>query len=109
MPSLIKLHFLHKESEDIQPPIKGTTETGLTDDQTDLSLRWADLSFCLCCHVLLFVLSCNCSFLFAEIGDIAGVAEVTIRQAYKLMYPKAFDLFPTDFQFFTPIEQLPTQ
>lgn len=44
-----------------------------------------------------------------EIGDIAGVAEVTIRQAYKLMYPKAFDLFPTDFQFFTPIEQLPTQ
>lgn len=44
-----------------------------------------------------------------EIGDIAGVAEVTIRQAYKLMYPKAVDLFPTDFQFFTPIEQLPTQ
>ena len=46
---------------------------------------------------------------FAEIGDIAGVAEVTIKQAYKLMYPKALDLFPPDFQFYTPIEQLPTQ
>lgn len=44
-----------------------------------------------------------------EIGDIAGVAEVTIRQAYKLMYPKAHDLFPEDFKFHTPIEQLPTQ
>ncbi|KAL3871840.1 hypothetical protein ACJMK2_039812 [Sinanodonta woodiana] len=44
-----------------------------------------------------------------EIGDVAGVAEVTIRQAYKLMYPKALDLFPKDFKFDTPIEQLPTQ
>ncbi|XP_053381051.1 transcription initiation factor IIB-like isoform X2 [Mercenaria mercenaria] len=44
-----------------------------------------------------------------EIGDIAGVAEVTIRQAYKLMYPKAHELFPEDFKFATPIEQLPTQ
>ena len=42
-----------------------------------------------------------------EIGDIAGVADVTIRQSYKLMYPKAAELFPTDFKFFTPIEQLP--
>lgn len=44
-----------------------------------------------------------------EIGDIAGVAEVTIRQAYKQMYPRAHDLFPADYKFFTPVEQLPTQ
>ncbi|CAC5424140.1 TFIIB [Mytilus coruscus] len=44
-----------------------------------------------------------------EIGDIAGVAEVTIRQAYKQMYPRAHDLFPADYKFHTPVEQLPTQ
>lgn len=42
-----------------------------------------------------------------EIGDIAGVADVTIRQSYKLMYPRAFELFPPDFKFFIPIEHLP--
>lgn len=42
-----------------------------------------------------------------EIGDIAGVADVTIRQSYKLMYPRAAELFPDDFRFHTPIEQLP--
>ncbi len=42
-----------------------------------------------------------------EIGDIAGVADVTIRQSYKLMFPKAIELFPNDFKFYTPIEQLP--
>ncbi|KAK0178731.1 hypothetical protein PV327_007594 [Microctonus hyperodae] len=42
-----------------------------------------------------------------EIGDIAGVADVTIRQSYKLMYPHAAKLFPTDFKFTTPIDQLP--
>lgn len=42
-----------------------------------------------------------------EIGDIAGVADVTIRQSYKLMFPKAAELFPPDFKFFTPIEHLP--
>lgn len=42
-----------------------------------------------------------------EIGDIAGVADVTIRQSYKLMHPHAAKLFPEDFKFFTPIEQLP--
>ena len=47
-------------------------------------------------------------FLYTEIGDIAGVAEATIRQSYKLMYPKALQLFPDDFKFDTPIEQLPT-
>uniref|UniRef100_A0A182PB41 Transcription initiation factor IIB n=1 Tax=Anopheles epiroticus TaxID=199890 RepID=A0A182PB41_9DIPT len=42
-----------------------------------------------------------------EIGDIAGVADVTIRQSYRLMYPHAAELFPEDFNFFTPIDQLP--
>ncbi|XP_054712121.1 transcription initiation factor IIB-like [Uloborus diversus] len=42
-----------------------------------------------------------------EIGDIAGVADVTIRQSYKLMYPRAQELFPEDFKFFTSIENLP--
>ncbi|CAG0916138.1 unnamed protein product [Notodromas monacha] len=44
-----------------------------------------------------------------EIGDVAGVADVTIKQAYKLMYPRAAELFPKDFKFFTPVEQLPLQ
>lgn len=44
-----------------------------------------------------------------EIGEIAGVAEVTIRQSYKSMYPRASDLFPADFKFAIPIENLPTQ
>ncbi|XP_060074698.1 transcription initiation factor IIB-like [Ylistrum balloti] len=43
-----------------------------------------------------------------EIGEIAGVAEVTIRQSYKLMYPKAHLLFPDDFKFATSIANLPT-
>ena len=42
-----------------------------------------------------------------EIGEIAGTADVTIKQSYKLMYPHARELFPQDFIFFTPIEQLP--
>ncbi|KAF1752540.1 hypothetical protein GCK72_019095 [Caenorhabditis remanei] len=43
-----------------------------------------------------------------EIGDIAGAAEVTIRQTYKLLYPKAAELFPEDFKFETAIEGLPS-
>eukprot|EP00795_Rhopilema_esculentum_P010961 gene10961-19797_t len=42
-----------------------------------------------------------------DIGDIAGVAEVTIRQSYKLLLPKAAELFPPDFKFHTPVESLP--
>ncbi|XP_035683908.1 transcription initiation factor IIB-like isoform X2 [Branchiostoma floridae] len=42
-----------------------------------------------------------------EIGDIAGVADVTIRQSYRLIYPRAHELFPADFTFHTPIDQLP--
>lgn len=43
-----------------------------------------------------------------EIADVAGVADVTIRQNYKLMLPKAKDLFPEDFTFHTSIENMPT-
>lgn len=42
-----------------------------------------------------------------EIGDIAGVADVTIRQSYKLMYSHAKQLFPDDFKFSVSIDQLP--
>lgn len=42
-----------------------------------------------------------------EIADIAGVADVTIRQSYKLMLGRAKELFPQDFDFVTPIENLP--
>jgi len=42
-----------------------------------------------------------------EIGDIAGVAEATIRQSYKLMYGHAKALFPEDFIFTTAIDSLP--
>ena len=31
----------------------------------------------------------------------------TIRQSYKLMLPRAAELFPGDFKFTTPIENLP--
>jgi len=42
-----------------------------------------------------------------EISDIAGVAEVTIKQSYRLMRDRAAELFPEDFKFTTTIEQLP--
>ena len=42
-----------------------------------------------------------------EIADIAGVADVTIRQSYKLMLPRAAELFPEGFKFTTAIENLP--
>ncbi|CAL2044165.1 unnamed protein product [Caenorhabditis brenneri] len=42
-----------------------------------------------------------------EIGDVAGAAEITVRQTYKLLYPKAAELFPEDFRFVTPIDALP--
>jgi transcription initiation factor TFIIB len=43
-----------------------------------------------------------------EIGEIAGAAEVTVKQTYKLLLPKASALFPEDFRFFTTIDCLPT-
>ena len=65
------------------------------------------IGMCNICKLLAVYNRCNCDV--SEIGDIAGVAEVTIRQSYKLMYPKAHLLFPEDFDFVTPIEQLPAQ
>ncbi|KAK2179753.1 hypothetical protein NP493_474g04006 [Ridgeia piscesae] len=44
-----------------------------------------------------------------EIGDIAGVAEVTIRQSYKLIYPRAETLFPEDYKYPSLIALLPQQ
>merc|ERR1719432_152469 len=43
----------------------------------------------------------------AEIAAIAGVAETTLKQCYKLMLPKAGKLFPANFTFVKPVEQLP--
>jgi transcription initiation factor TFIIB len=43
-----------------------------------------------------------------EIGDIAGVADVTIKQSYKLMYPKAASLFPDSYKFASSIRHLPS-
>ncbi|XP_063331635.1 transcription initiation factor IIB-like [Pelmatolapia mariae] len=42
-----------------------------------------------------------------EIGDIAGVANVTIRKSYRLIYPHAAELFPPDLNFDTPVDKLP--
>ena len=42
-----------------------------------------------------------------EIGELTGVGEVTIRQIYKQMIPRAAALFPENFKFFIPISQLP--
>ncbi|KAL9988349.1 hypothetical protein ACROYT_G002785 [Oculina patagonica] len=41
-----------------------------------------------------------------EIGDIAGVAEVTIRRSYKLMCPRTDELFPSDVKLTTPVDKL---
>ena len=54
-----------------------------------------------------FFLKVNYLSVSLEIGDIAGVADVTIRQSYRLMFPRAPELFPSDFKFHTPIEKLP--
>ena len=37
----------------------------------------------------------------------AGVAETTLKQCYKLILPKAGKLFPANFTFVTPVDQLP--
>ncbi|ESO03127.1 hypothetical protein HELRODRAFT_174017 [Helobdella robusta] len=43
-----------------------------------------------------------------EIGEISGVAETTLKHVYKLMYPRANDLFPEDFKFSVPIGSMPS-
>lgn len=42
----------------------------------------------------------------SEIGEIAGAAESTIKQTYRLLLPRADELFPPDFNFVVPIEKL---
>uniref|UniRef100_A0A7E4VGY3 Transcription initiation factor IIB n=1 Tax=Panagrellus redivivus TaxID=6233 RepID=A0A7E4VGY3_PANRE len=42
-----------------------------------------------------------------EIGEVAGAAEQTIKQTYKFLLPRARELFPPEFKFVTPVEQLP--
>lgn len=42
-----------------------------------------------------------------QIEEITGVAIGTIRQAFRLMYPQAAQLFPKDFEFATTIDKLP--
>lgn len=42
-----------------------------------------------------------------EIGEVAGVADVTIKLSYRLMYPHAKKLFPSGSRFYKHIEKLP--
>jgi transcription initiation factor TFIIB len=42
-----------------------------------------------------------------EVAEVSGLSPATVSQIYKLMLPKALDLFPTNFQFETPFEELP--
>lgn len=72
------------------------------------SISWiswsSNISFYPKSVIMFFVLFC---FFFTDIGDIAGVADVTIRQSYRLIYLRAAELFPTDFKFTTPVDKLP--
>lgn len=45
--------------------------------------------------------------LHTEVGDVVGVADSTIRQSYRLLYPSREILFPDGFVFVTPLDQLP--
>ena len=47
------------------------------------------------------------AFEFTKKHCIAGVAETTLKQCYKLMLPRAAKLFPANFTFVTPVDQLP--
>ena len=42
-----------------------------------------------------------------EVGEVVGVADSTIRQIYRLIYPSKEKLFPPDFHFATPLNELP--
>lgn len=42
-----------------------------------------------------------------EVAEVTGVADVTIKQSYNLMLPRAAELFPPGFKFETPVEELP--
>ena len=49
----------------------------------------------------------HCYLLTPEVGDVVGVADSTIRQSYRLLYPAKGQLFPQDFHFATSLEDLP--
>lgn len=42
-----------------------------------------------------------------EVGEVVGVADSTIRQTYRLIFKDRDKLFPSDFQFTTPLDELP--
>ncbi|XP_065191189.1 transcription initiation factor IIB-like [Sycon ciliatum] len=42
-----------------------------------------------------------------EVGDVVGVADVTIRAAYRSMYPRRVELFPQGVEFTTAPQNLP--
>jgi transcription initiation factor TFIIB len=42
-----------------------------------------------------------------EVGEVVGVADSTIRQTYRLLYKDRDKLFPPDFSFTTPLDDLP--
>lgn len=46
--------------------------------------------------------------IITEIGEIAGAAEVTVKQTYKLLYPRAAELFPEEYKYSTNLDSLPT-
>ena len=69
---------------------------------------WYDIILSLLLFVVIYYLY-SVIIHFTEIGDIAGVAEVTITKSYKLMRPRAAELFPEGFVFHTPVDNLPIQ
>lgn len=50
----------------------------------------------------------NTNIFSLDIQVAAGVMESTIRQIYKIMLPKAAELFPPDFVFKCPPANLPS-
>ena len=52
-------------------------------------------------HNTVYIFHCS------EVGDVVGVADSTIRQSYRLLYPDRAQLFPKDFVFSTPLDSLP--
>lgn len=49
----------------------------------------------------------ECKKSHREVGDVVGVADSTVRRHYRLLYEERQHLFPADFEFATPLDQLP--
>ena len=72
-----------------------------------LKIDWTSIaSLCVLCLCVAFMWVSVCLFP-PEVGDVVGVADSTIRQSYRLLYPQRDQLFPKDFAFSTPLESLP--